>query len=120
MRVFSSSASFASREQGDLAIDDIRIVCSEHQTGHCKCDDGYTLARDSTCVPDLMTVIREHDKLRHVTSLFEGAGLDTLLQGEDLFTVFVPTEKALAQLTNRTLWELLEPENKAVVKALMK
>lgn len=106
--------------QGDIAIDDVRIVCSEHQIGHCKCKEGYALASNGDCIPNVMTVIRTHDALSHVTSLFEGAKLDAVLGGEGVFTVFVPTERALAKLTNQTVWELLDPENKKTVTAMMK
>jgi uncharacterized surface protein with fasciclin (FAS1) repeats len=48
------------------------------------------------------------------------AGLVETLQGDGPFTVFAPTDKAFAKLPEGTLDELLKPENRAKLQAVLK
>jgi len=50
----------------------------------------------------------------------EAAGLVDLLKGDGPFTVFAPTDDALAALPEGELERLLEPENKAELQGIVK
>jgi uncharacterized surface protein with fasciclin (FAS1) repeats len=47
------------------------------------------------------------------------AGLIEALKGEGPFTVFAPTDDAFAKIPQQTLSELLQPENKEKLKAIL-
>lgn len=47
------------------------------------------------------------------------AGLDETLKGEGPFTVFAPTDEAFAKLPQGTLEDLLKPENREKLKAIL-
>ena len=49
----------------------------------------------------------------------QAAGLVETLKGEGPFTVFAPTDAAFAKLPEGTLEELLKPENKAKLQAIL-
>ena len=49
----------------------------------------------------------------------QAAGLTETLQGEGPFTVFAPTDEAFAKLPKGTVEELLKPENKAKLVAIL-
>ena len=49
----------------------------------------------------------------------DAAGLVETLKGEGPFTVFAPTDEAFAKLPAGTLDELLKPENKAKLTAIL-
>jgi uncharacterized surface protein with fasciclin (FAS1) repeats len=49
----------------------------------------------------------------------KAAGLVETLKGEGPFTVFAPTDEAFAKLPEGTLEELLKPENKAKLQAIL-
>jgi uncharacterized surface protein with fasciclin (FAS1) repeats len=49
----------------------------------------------------------------------EAAGLVEALQGEGPFTVFAPTDEAFAKIPAGTLEELLKPENKEKLRAIL-
>lgn len=53
-----------------------------------------------------------------VTAL-KAAGLVDALKGEGPFTVFAPTDEAFAKLPQSTLNDLLKPENKEKLKAIL-
>lgn len=49
----------------------------------------------------------------------KAAGLVSVLQGEGPFTVFAPTDEAFAKLPAGTIEDLLRPENKAKLAAIL-
>lgn len=49
----------------------------------------------------------------------KAAGLVETLKGDGPFTVFAPTDKAFAALPKGTLTDLLKPENKAKLQAIL-
>ncbi|MBD3677253.1 MAG: fasciclin domain-containing protein [Rhodobacteraceae bacterium] len=54
-----------------------------------------------------------------LAAALEAAGLVETLQGEGPFTVFAPTDAAFAALPEGTLEELLKPENKDKLTAIL-
>jgi uncharacterized surface protein with fasciclin (FAS1) repeats len=54
-----------------------------------------------------------------LVSAVEAAGLVEALKGAGPFTVFAPTDEAFAKLPKGTLDDLLKPENKAKLQAIL-
>jgi len=109
----------ATAAQGDVAIDDIRIVCSEEATGFCKCKEGYVLSDNGDCVPDMMTVIRQNDATQHMVAFLEQAGIADTLAGDDDFTMFLPSSAAAAAMDNATAAYLLADANRDTLRAVL-
>ena len=59
------------------------------------------------------------DDFELLVAAVKAAGLVDVLSGEDKFTVFAPTDKAFAALGEDTLKELLKPENKDKLTAIL-
>ena len=75
-----------------------------------------TLAQDMKDIVDTAVAAGSFDKL--VTAV-KAAGLVETLKGKGPFTVFAPTDEAFAKLPAGTLDNLLKPENKAKLVALL-
>jgi uncharacterized surface protein with fasciclin (FAS1) repeats len=75
-----------------------------------------TLAQDMKDIVDTAVAAGSFDKL--VTAI-KAAGLVETLKGKGPFTVFAPTDEAFAKLPANTLDNLLKPENKAKLVALL-
>jgi uncharacterized surface protein with fasciclin (FAS1) repeats len=75
-------------------------------------------------VPDkeksIMGRANEWKNMSTFCKLIEAAGLADTLQGNGPFTVFVPLNDAFVNMGNATLDDLLKPENKEKLVALMK
>jgi uncharacterized surface protein with fasciclin (FAS1) repeats len=54
-----------------------------------------------------------------LVTAFQAADLVDALKGEGPFTVFAPTDEAFAKLPSTTLNDLLKPENKEKLKAIL-
>ncbi|MDJ0731291.1 MAG: fasciclin domain-containing protein [Crocosphaera sp.] len=59
------------------------------------------------------------DNFELLVAAVKAAGLVETLSGEDKFTVFAPTDEAFAALGEDTLKELLKPENKDKLTAIL-
>ncbi len=59
------------------------------------------------------------DDFELLVAAVKAAGLVDVLSGEDKFTVFAPSDKAFAALGEDTLKELLKPENKDKLTAVL-
>ena len=55
-----------------------------------------------------------------LAAALEAAGLIETLKGDGPFTVFAPTDEAFSKIPAATLTELLQPENKAKLTAILK
>ncbi|MFG0294155.1 MAG: fasciclin domain-containing protein [Phycisphaerales bacterium JB050] len=55
-----------------------------------------------------------------LAAALKAAGLADALKGEGPFTVFAPTDEAFSKLPKGTVEELLKPENKAKLQAILK
>jgi uncharacterized surface protein with fasciclin (FAS1) repeats len=68
---------------------------------------------------DIVTVAAEAGNFQTLVAAIKLAGLQEKLQSEGPFTVFAPTDEAFAKLPTETLKNLLKPENKADLTALL-
>jgi transforming growth factor-beta-induced protein len=58
-------------------------------------------------------------QFKTLAKLLEAAGLVETLKGKGPFTVFAPTDDAFAKLPKETLEDLLKPESKEKLKAIL-
>lgn len=68
---------------------------------------------------DIVAVAIEAGTFNTLAAALTAAGLVETLQGEGPFTVFAPTDEAFAKLPAGTVEELLKPENKDQLTAIL-
>jgi uncharacterized surface protein with fasciclin (FAS1) repeats len=68
---------------------------------------------------DLVAVAAGADNFKTLVAAVKAAGLVETLQGEGPFTVFAPTDEAFAKLPAGTVENLLKPENKEKLAAIL-
>ena len=69
---------------------------------------------------DLVAVAGGADNFKTLVAALKAAGLVETLQGKGPFTVFAPTDAAFAKLPAGTVEDLLKPENKEKLVAILK
>jgi uncharacterized surface protein with fasciclin (FAS1) repeats len=79
-----------------------------------------TSAGTLTAGQDLVAVAAGAENFKTLVAAVKAAGLVETLQGKGPFTVFAPTDEAFAKLPAGTLEDLLKPENKAKLAAILK
>jgi uncharacterized surface protein with fasciclin (FAS1) repeats len=67
----------------------------------------------------VVDVVGSNAKLKTLSAALKAAGLDEALAGKGPFTIFAPTDEAFAALPPEALKDLLKPENKAKLAALL-
>ena len=68
---------------------------------------------------DLVAVAGGADNFKTLVAAIKAAGLVETLQGKGPFTVFAPTDAAFAKLPAGTVEDLLKPENKEKLVAIL-
>ncbi|PTB88020.1 Nex18 symbiotically induced protein, partial [Pseudidiomarina aestuarii] len=68
---------------------------------------------------DIVTIASGDAQFSTLVTAVQAAGLVETLQGEGPFTVFAPTNDAFAKLPEGTVENLLKPENKAQLQAVL-
>jgi uncharacterized surface protein with fasciclin (FAS1) repeats len=68
---------------------------------------------------DVVTTAVEAGHFKTLAKALEAAGLVETLKGKGPFTVFAPSDEAFAKLPSGTLDNLLKPENKEKLKAIL-
>jgi uncharacterized surface protein with fasciclin (FAS1) repeats len=77
-------------------------------------------AGDKTATPgDIVVVASGAGSFNTLVAAVKAAGLVGTLQGAGPFTVFAPTDEAFAKLPKGTVAELLKPENKEKLVAIL-
>lgn len=67
----------------------------------------------------LLTALQRMGQFTTLIAAVQAAGLDGVLSGPGPFTLFAPTDAAFAKLGSATVQNLLKPENKAQLTALL-
>ena len=80
---------------------------------------GIVRAEDKSRTKDIVAVASEAGNFKTLIAAIKAAGLVETLQGPGPFTVFAPTDKAFAKLPKGTVDDLLKPENKEKLVALL-
>jgi uncharacterized surface protein with fasciclin (FAS1) repeats len=69
--------------------------------------------------PDIVEVATSAGSFTTLVTALKAAGLVEVLQGKGPFTVFAPTDEAFAKLPAGTVEDLLKPENKEKLQAIL-
>jgi len=72
-----------------------------------------------TSKPDIVDIASSNDDFSTLVAAVSAAGLVETLQGDGPFTVFAPTNAAFAKLPPGTVENLLKPENKDQLIAIL-
>ena len=86
------------------------------------CTNGVIHVIDTVMMPssdDLVATAVKAGSFKTLATALEAAGLVSTLQGEGPFTVFAPTDEAFAKLGEKTIADLLKPENKAKLVSIL-
>ncbi len=104
-------------EGGKVSVDNANVVKTD-----IACTNGVIHVIDSVILPssDAIPAVAEKAGFKTLLAAVKAAGLAETLSGEGPFTVFAPTDEAFAKLPAATLSDLLKPENKAKLAAILK
>jgi transforming growth factor-beta-induced protein len=80
---------------------------------------GSTQAYDTQAKKDIVDTAVAAGSFTTLVSAVKAADLVSTLKGPGPFTVFAPTDAAFAKLPKGTLEDLLKPENKAKLQAIL-
>lgn len=82
-------------------------------------DDTTMMDGEDSASKDIVAIAMETESLSTLVAALQAADLVGTLQGAGPFTVFAPTNEAFAALPEGTLDELLKPENKERLVAIL-
>jgi transforming growth factor-beta-induced protein len=102
---------------GKVSVDGANVVKTD-----IKCSNGVIHVIDSVILPSTDLIPAVADKAGSFKTLLaavKAAGLAETLSGEGPFTVFAPTDAAFAKIPGATLKDLLKPENKDKLVAIL-
>jgi uncharacterized surface protein with fasciclin (FAS1) repeats len=94
---------------------------AEHPKGaeHPKKAEHPQKAEHPAAAGDIIAVATGAGQFTTLVAAIKAAGLVEALQGEGPFTVFAPTDEAFAKLPTGAVDDLLKPENKAKLAAIL-
>lgn len=81
---------------------------------------GETSAQDDKAMSDIVDTAVAAGSFKTLVAAVQAAELVDTLKGAGPFTVFAPTDEAFAKLPEGTVDDLLKPENKAKLQAVLK
>ncbi|MCX8156090.1 MAG: fasciclin domain-containing protein [Verrucomicrobiae bacterium] len=87
---------------------------------NCSASQATSSPAASTAARDLVAVAAGADNFKTLVAAIKAAGLVETLQGKGPFTVFAPTDEAFAKLPPGTVENLLKPENRDKLIAVLK
>ena len=85
----------------------------------CSVGSQAALAGCGTCDKTIVEVAVAGDSFKTLVAAVKAAGLVETLSGDGPFTVFAPTDDAFAKLPEGTVADLLKPENKDKLVAIL-
>jgi uncharacterized surface protein with fasciclin (FAS1) repeats len=101
------------KKAGLLAVACISLVASLANAGH------HSMKEDKAAKADIVATAVGAGQFNTLAAALTAAGLVETLQGEGPFTVFAPTDEAFAKLPEGTVEELLKPENRDQLTAIL-
>lgn len=103
---------------GSVMIDGAKVVKTDIQ-----CSNGVIHVIDAVILPpekaDIVDTAVSAGSFNTLVAAVKAAGLVETLKGEGPFTVFAPTDEAFAKIPAETLKDLLKPENKQKLAAIL-
>ena len=107
----------------DLAIEageGVKVGGAKVVATDIECTNGVIHVIDTVMLPkDIVGIAAASENFSTLVAAVKAAGLVETLQGDGPFTVFAPTNAAFAKLPAVTLADLLKPENKAKLQAIL-
>jgi uncharacterized surface protein with fasciclin (FAS1) repeats len=105
---------------GKVMVDNATVVKTD-----IACSNGVIHVIDSVILPkaapsDIVDTAVAAGSFKTLAAALGAAGLVDALKGEGPFTVFAPTDEAFAKLPKGTVEDLLKPENKDKLVAILK
>jgi len=76
--------------------------------------------RKTAPLDDLLFAAHRSGHFKHLMAAIKAAGLTDMFNGEGPYTVFAPNDKAFDRLARNVLADLLKPESRARLVALLK
>ena len=102
-------------KDGKVKIDNANVVKTD-----IVCKNGVIHVIDAVILPkDIVQTAVAAGKFKTLAAALKAAGLVETLKGEGPFTVFAPTDEAFAKLPKGTVENLLKPENKDKLTAVL-
>ena len=109
-------------EGGSVKVNDANVTATD-----IECSNGVIHVIDTVILPpapepevkDIVDTAVASDDFNTLVAAVQAAGLVDTLKGDGPFTVFAPTDSAFDALPDGTLDELLKPENKAKLTAIL-
>jgi uncharacterized surface protein with fasciclin (FAS1) repeats len=102
------------------ATDGVKIDGAKVISADIKCTNGVIHVIDSVILPkDIVGVAAANDDFSTLVAAVKAAELVETLQGDGPFTVFAPNNAAFAKLPEGTVAELLKPENREKLTAIL-
>lgn len=99
-----------------VKVDSAKVVKTD-----IECTNGVIHVIDSVILPrDIVDVAVGAGTFKTLAAALKAAELVEALNGDGPFTVFAPTDDAFAKLPKGTVEDLLKPENKAKLQAILK
>jgi uncharacterized surface protein with fasciclin (FAS1) repeats len=90
------------------------------QADTCAASQATSSPAAHSAAKDLVAVAAGADNFKTLVAAIKAAGLVETLQGKGPFTVFAPTDEAFAKLPPGTVENLLKPENREKLIAVLK
>lgn len=100
-----------------LAAASLLIFTSASYAGHCGGDHSHDKAEMAK--PTIVQVAAGNEDFSTLVAALQAAGLEDVLAGEGPYTVFAPTNEAFAALPEGTVENLLKPENRDQLIAVL-
>ncbi len=119
------TATTVNGQRVDIAVKGGKVILDGKSTvtmADVKASNGIIHAIDTVIMPvdkDILTVAGEAGSFNTLAKAIQAAGLVDVLKGKGPFTVFAPTDEAFAKLPAGTVENLLKPENKDQLKAIL-
>lgn len=102
------------------ATDGVKIDGAKVISADIECTNGVIHVIDSVILPkDIVGVAAANDDFSTLVAAVKAAELVETLQGDGPFTVFAPNNAAFAKLPEGTVAELLKPENREKLTAIL-
>ena len=105
-------------ENGKIKVNDANVVAAD-----VACKNGVIHVIDAVILPpgkpDIVDTAASAGKFTTLVAAVKTAGLVDTLKGEGPFTVFAPTDDAFGKLPPETIEDLLKPENKEKLAAIL-
>jgi len=95
--------------------------CSSHDKAatHMETQSGQIVNEKGKEMKDIVETAVAAGSFTTLVTAVQAAGLVETLQGDGPFTVFAPTDEAFAKLPKGTVEDLLKPENKGKLRAIL-